>query len=449
MTEVDSVSVSEELLRAVANPYRCKDKFVVPGDDVIIDVTPEQGHINLDEAMMAILGEPSPHDMPSQQRVESEVVDRPHTSFRSRNGNVDVEGVDFERERSEEDERKRQRKLQRELERDHERGRECEREREREREEYQHEVRLKRERERLEAEAVEQTRLEREFHERHRDRDARRSRRNSQKHNERERQGRQPVSAERSPPSSGGRRDLPPIKQNEGLFGEDMAAFRSDFNKFNLDHQRETEALEKAELLAKMNQLEREGFPPIKRMTVNTALDDIRYELYRQTREANRARNLKSMRNYLVTASSLIEMANANFNPFELNLNGFSSAIMNSIEDYDPTLLALHHKYAGRGSGMAPEWQLAMSLTFAAIVHHTSGMATQPTRTTRGRSSDGVRRMAGNGGGGMGGVFSSLNPFSMLFNMVRGGGGGSATEPSSQLPKRSMHGPPSSGTDSD
>jgi hypothetical protein len=225
----------------------------------------------------------------------------------------------------------------------------------------------------------------------------------------------------------------------------------NDFQEFMYETHRETEMLEKSELLARMQQLEREGFPAVKKMTLNTPLDDIRYEVYRQTREFNKTKSLKSMRNYLVTASSFIELANDHFNPFELQLSGFSNAIMMNIEDYDSTLLSLHHKYSGRGGDMAPEWKLAMSLTFAAICHHTSGVAARPRSNGRGGAVNGVQRMAGGGkpgGGGLGGMFAGLNPFNLFSGLMRSSAPAPAPVPAvpSAAP-RPMAGPPSSDED--
>ncbi|KAG5186350.1 hypothetical protein JKP88DRAFT_240952 [Tribonema minus] len=232
----------------------------------------------------------------------------------------------------------------------------------------------------------------------------------------------------------------PPAPQQQ-MFHEEMNKVHDEFDEFRRSNQRESESIEKAELLAIMNQLEREGFPPTKRMSSSTPLDDIRYEVYRQKRDANRQKSLKSMRNYLVTASSILEMVNDTCNPFELNLNGFSSSVMLNIEDYDSSLLELHHKYSGRGSNWSPEVKLAMSLTFAAIVHHTSGVASRP-RERGGDVMGGVKRMAG--GGGAGGLFAGLNPFSMLSSLMRGN---ATTVPAA--PASSMRGPPPTDTESD
>jgi hypothetical protein len=246
----------------------------------------------------------------------------------------------------------------------------------------------------------------------------------------------------------------PPHKaRGQQLYEEEIQQSINDFTHFRMDNQRESEAIEKVELLSRMNQLERDGFPPIKRMTTATPLDEIRYELYRQARDSDRDKGLKSMRGYLVTGASLIEMFNSAFNPFDLRLEGFSTSVMMNAHEYDTTLAELHTKYSGRGSGMPPEMRLAMSLCFAVIVHHTSTAVTQSTSRANGAAS--MRNVAGagkgGGGGGLAGLFSGgFNPMAMLSTMF---GNRAAAVPATSIPtaqppsaenRRKMQGPPDS-----
>lgn len=227
-----------------------------------------------------------------------------------------------------------------------------------------------------------------------------------------------PETIPEQPPSVPPRRRTS-LTENE-RYQQEIQASIDEYTNFKFNNERESEAIEKAELLARMTELDNSGFPPVKRMTIATPLDDLRYEVYRQVRSFNKDQGLKKYRSYLITGASLLEVANTHFNPFELNLNGFSTAIDLNIQDYDSTLLQLHHKYSGRGSSMAPEWSLAMSLTFAAIVHHTSGVATQPRHRRGVDGKQGVKNMASGAAAGGGGMFGSLNPFSLLSTFMRG-----------------------------
>lgn len=244
----------------------------------------------------------------------------------------------------------------------------------------------------------------------------------------------------------------PPKPRGQQMYEEEIQQSVNDFTHFRKDNQRETEAIEKVELLSRMNQLEREGFPPIKRMTTSTPLDEIRYELYRQLRDSDREKGLKSMRGYLVTGASLIEMFNTTFNPFDLRLDGFSTSIMMQAQnnEFDSTLAELHHKYSGRGSGMAPELRLAMSLAFAVIVHHTSTAATQSK--TMGSGAASMNNVAGGGAKQSGGMFGGgLSPFSLLASLF---GNKSVAVPATSIPTNPRVTPvtdrrPMAGPDSD
>ncbi|KAG5185073.1 hypothetical protein JKP88DRAFT_255176 [Tribonema minus] len=151
---------------------------------------------------------------------------------------------------------------------------------------------------------------------------------------------------------------------------DDIKASMAGFTEFRGTTQRETEEQERIELLYRMRQLEKDGFPPSQRVVPATNLDEIRYELYRQTREANKVRGLKWLRQLLVTAARFLEIANHKVNPFELNLKGFSRSVALSVADYDQPLLAVHNHYSGRGTTMHPMLQLGLTLGGSVIFHH-------------------------------------------------------------------------------
>jgi len=75
------------------------------------------------------------------------------------------------------------------------------------------------------------------------------------------------------------------------------------------------------------------------------------------------------MRQVLVSVTTMIEMGNSYFNPFNLRLEGFSKNMMLSINDYDDCFDQLHHKYSGRSS-MGPEMQIMFTFLSAAVFHH-------------------------------------------------------------------------------
>jgi hypothetical protein len=69
---------------------------------------------------------------------------------------------------------------------------------------------------------------------------------------------------------------------------------------------------------------------------------------------------------WFMTFVNSIEYANAAFNPFDLNLDGWGEQISEDIESYEEIFLELHEKY--KGGKLSPEISLLLRLGFSAAV---------------------------------------------------------------------------------
>jgi hypothetical protein len=69
---------------------------------------------------------------------------------------------------------------------------------------------------------------------------------------------------------------------------------------------------------------------------------------------------------WFMTFVNSIEYANAAFNPFDLNLDGWGEQISEDIESYEEIFLELHEKY--KGGKLSPELSLLLRLGFSAAV---------------------------------------------------------------------------------
>lgn len=69
---------------------------------------------------------------------------------------------------------------------------------------------------------------------------------------------------------------------------------------------------------------------------------------------------------WFMTFVNSIEYANAAFNPFDLNLDGWGEQISEDIESYEEIFLELHDKY--KGGKLSPELSLLLRLGFSAAV---------------------------------------------------------------------------------
>jgi hypothetical protein len=69
---------------------------------------------------------------------------------------------------------------------------------------------------------------------------------------------------------------------------------------------------------------------------------------------------------WFMTFVNSIEYANAAFNPFDLNLDGWGEQISEDIESYEEIFLELHDKY--KGGKLSPELSLLLRIGFSAAV---------------------------------------------------------------------------------
>jgi hypothetical protein len=64
------------------------------------------------------------------------------------------------------------------------------------------------------------------------------------------------------------------------------------------------------------------------------------------------------------------EFLNTRYNPFSVELDGWSEQVHESVDDYDDIFEELHDKYKDSGSNMAPELRLLISLGGSAFMFH-------------------------------------------------------------------------------
>lgn len=88
------------------------------------------------------------------------------------------------------------------------------------------------------------------------------------------------------------------------------------------------------------------------------------YETALEDKKKKEAKKLYSW--WFMTAINTLEYANAAFNPFDINLDGWGEAVNDDIDSYDEIFGKLHDKY--KGGEMSPELTLIMRLGFSAAV---------------------------------------------------------------------------------
>lgn len=133
---------------------------------------------------------------------------------------------------------------------------------------------------------------------------------------------------------------------------------------------------EKQDLIFKFHRLEEKGFKLTKRYNIGSDIIEMRTEYNKIKRDIELKGSLKFSRRMLMACVSGIEFLNKTYDPFTLELNGWSENVMENLNDgdYDNVFERLHDKYSGRVNA-PPEMELMLSLAGSALMFHiTSSM---------------------------------------------------------------------------
>lgn len=102
------------------------------------------------------------------------------------------------------------------------------------------------------------------------------------------------------------------------------------------------------------------------RFTVESNYEEVEDEYETALEDKRKKDSTKLMGWWLMTGINSIEYANAAFDPFGINLDGWAEQVSEDIDSYDEIFAELHEKY--KGGKMAPELSLLLRLGFSAAV---------------------------------------------------------------------------------
>ena len=126
---------------------------------------------------------------------------------------------------------------------------------------------------------------------------------------------------------------------------------------------------EKADLVNKLGRLEKKGFTVNKRLNAYSPIDELRTEVKRITYSIDVDKSVKFSRRMLIACTTGLEFMNKKYNPFEIQLDGWSENVMENVEDYDEVFEELYVKYRTKMQ-VAPEIKLIMMLGGSAMMFH-------------------------------------------------------------------------------
>jgi hypothetical protein len=126
---------------------------------------------------------------------------------------------------------------------------------------------------------------------------------------------------------------------------------------------------EKSDLLNKLGRLEKRGFNINKRLNAYSPVDELRTEVKRITYSIEVDKSVKFSRRMLVACVTGLEFLNKKYNPFDIQLDGWSENVMENQDDYDEVFEELYVKYRTK-MHVAPEIKLIMMLGGSAMMFH-------------------------------------------------------------------------------
>jgi hypothetical protein len=127
---------------------------------------------------------------------------------------------------------------------------------------------------------------------------------------------------------------------------------------------------EKKEILYQLDRLRSKGIKVPYDFNMNSNLNDMRSSYERLKREREIDASVRFQRKMLMGFVTGTEFLNNRYNPFSVELDGWSEQIHESVDDYDDIFEELHDKYKSSGSNMAPELRLLISLGGSAFMFH-------------------------------------------------------------------------------
>ena len=126
---------------------------------------------------------------------------------------------------------------------------------------------------------------------------------------------------------------------------------------------------EKADLLNKLARLEKKGFKTSGKLNAYSDIEQLRTEYKRIMFQIESDQGIKFARRVLMACVTGVEFLNKRYDPFDVQLDGWSENMMENIEDYDTVFEELHAKYKDK-IAVAPEIKLMMMVGGSAMMFH-------------------------------------------------------------------------------
>lgn len=126
---------------------------------------------------------------------------------------------------------------------------------------------------------------------------------------------------------------------------------------------------EKADLLNRIQRLTKKGHQSHARLSVYSSIEEIRAEYKRMSYAIEVDQSVRFQKRMLIACVSGIEFLNKKFDPFDVELDGWSETVMETQDDYDGVFEELFQKYQNKVK-VAPEIKLMLMVSGSALMFH-------------------------------------------------------------------------------
>lgn len=127
---------------------------------------------------------------------------------------------------------------------------------------------------------------------------------------------------------------------------------------------------EKKEIIYQLDRLEQRGYKIPFKFNLNSDLEEMKLEYTKLLKEKEIDNSIRFQRKMLMAFVTGSEYLNNRYDPFSIQLDGWSEQVHDNINDYDDIFEELHEKYKSSGKKMAPELRLFISLSGSAFMFH-------------------------------------------------------------------------------
>ena len=127
---------------------------------------------------------------------------------------------------------------------------------------------------------------------------------------------------------------------------------------------------EKLDFLMKLDRFKSSG-QLVRDFNLKSSLLEIKKETHRIEHAINMKSSIKFQQKMLMAIVSGLEYANKRFDPFSIELDGWSENVFENIEDFNTVFERLYEKYRRRGE-MSPELELLLTLAGSAFMFNMS-----------------------------------------------------------------------------